>query len=59
MDEDKGTGADPVFSTICFVERETSEGTTSRIQYTLDVRPTDTLNKPAEDAAPVGAGYSG
>ncbi|MFV5996296.1 hypothetical protein ACNPQM_28825 [Streptomyces sp. NPDC056231] len=61
VDEDKGAGAgaDPMFSTICCVERETKKDTTARIQYTLDVRPTDTLNKPAKDAAPVGAGYSG
>ncbi|MFF9506310.1 hypothetical protein ACF1BU_02735 [Streptomyces sp. NPDC014724] len=59
VDEDKGEGADPVFSTVCFVGRETGKDTTPRTQYTLDVRPADTLDKPAKDAAPVGGGYSG
>ncbi|WP_327246092.1 hypothetical protein [Streptomyces sp. NBC_01320] len=61
VDEDKGEDAeaDPVFSTICFVGRETSKDTTPRTQYTLDARPADTLNEPAKDAAPVGGGHSG
>ncbi|MDJ0382321.1 hypothetical protein [Streptomyces sp. G-G2] len=62
VDEDKGTGsraADPVFSTICFVGRATGKSaTTYRLQYTLDVRPTNTLNEPPKGATQI-AGASG
>ncbi|MEU4492911.1 hypothetical protein AB0F96_05475 [Streptomyces sp. NPDC023998] len=51
--------ADPIFSTICFVNREEPEGETPRSQYTLDVRPASTLNDPAKDATQIDEGLSG
>lgn len=64
VDEETADGSaskasDPVFSTICFVNRDPEGNAADRLQYTLDVRPTDTLNKPAKDATPVGGGQSG
>ncbi|MFC9860035.1 MULTISPECIES: hypothetical protein [unclassified Streptomyces] len=61
VDEDRseGAGADPVFSTVCFVGRGTSEDTTPRIQYTLDVRPADAPNEPMKGATPLTDGRSG
>ncbi|MFD9726278.1 hypothetical protein [Streptomyces sp. NPDC059072] len=52
VDEDRseGSGPDPVFSTICFVGRETDKGTTPRIQFTLDVRPAESPNPPVNGA---------
>ncbi|MCX5112106.1 hypothetical protein OOK13_26875 [Streptomyces sp. NBC_00378] len=52
--------ADPVFSTICFVNRENAEDKGSkRLQYTLDVRSTNTLNDPPKDANHIGDGLTG
>ncbi|MFB7295848.1 hypothetical protein [Streptomyces rubiginosohelvolus] len=52
--------ADPTFSTICFVNRKNAEDKSSmRLQYTLDVRPTDTLNDRPKGATPVKGGLTG
>ncbi|MBM7443014.1 hypothetical protein [Streptomyces sp. HB132] len=52
--------ADPVFSTTCFVNRRNAEDRSSmRLQYTLDVRSTDTPNDPPEGATPIGEGLTG
>ncbi|MFD4003974.1 hypothetical protein [Streptomyces rubiginosohelvolus] len=52
--------SDPIFSTICFVNRENAEDKSSmRLQYTLDVRPTDTLNDRPKGATPVKGGLTG
>lgn len=50
--------SDPVFRTICFVNRDAGGDTSERTQYTLDVRPAD-ADEPAKDATPVGGGLSG
>ncbi|MFF9347741.1 hypothetical protein [Streptomyces sp. NPDC014734] len=57
--DDKDKRGDPVFSTICFVGRDTGEGRAPRAQYTLDVRPTNSLNEPLKGAAPFTDGGSG
>ncbi|WP_326697357.1 hypothetical protein OG909_08470 [Streptomyces sp. NBC_01754] len=52
--------ADPIFSTVCFVHRKSTEDKSgSRLQYTLDVRSTDTLNDPPEDAVHIKDGPTG
>ncbi|AWL88077.1 hypothetical protein AB0H24_24875 [Streptomyces globisporus] len=52
--------SDPIFSTICFVNRKNAEDKSSmRLQYTLDVRPTDTLNDRPKGATPVKGGLTG
>ncbi|WP_435238502.1 hypothetical protein [Streptomyces sp. YPW6] len=52
--------ADPIFSTICFVHRKNADDKSSaRLQYTLDVRPTDTLNDRPKGATPVKGGLMG
>lgn len=51
--------SDPVFRTICFVNRHDEKGTSDRTQYTLDVRPIEAPDDPAKDATPVGGGLSG
>ncbi|EFE75042.1 hypothetical protein K7395_22415 [Streptomyces filamentosus] len=52
--------ADPIFSTICFVSRKNADDKSSaRLQYTLDVRPTDTLNDRPKGATPVKGGLTG
>ncbi|WP_030581343.1 hypothetical protein [Streptomyces anulatus] len=51
---------DPIFSTICFVNRENADDKSGmRLQYTLDVRPTETLNDPPKGATPIGDGLTG
>ncbi|NEB35613.1 hypothetical protein [Streptomyces sp. SID14515] len=51
---------DPIFSTICFVNRVGAEDKSSaRLQYTLDVRPTETLNDPPKGATRIGNGLMG
>ncbi|MET9426563.1 hypothetical protein [Streptomyces sp. NPDC003036] len=67
VDEDTGGAsgaeankpADPVFSTICFVGRQNAGAATTRIQYTLDVRPADARNAATKDTTPIGGGRSG
>ncbi|WP_406189689.1 hypothetical protein OH791_23815 [Streptomyces anulatus] len=58
-----GAGAkasDPVFSTVCFVNRENADDKSGmRLQYTLDVRPTNALNDPPTGSTPVGGGLKG
>jgi hypothetical protein len=52
--------ADPVFSTTCFVNRENAEDKSSkRLQYTLDVRSTNTQSDPPKGAAHIGNGLTG
>ncbi|WP_367539725.1 hypothetical protein [Streptomyces globisporus] len=52
--------SDPIFSTICFVNRKNAEDKSSmRLQHTLDVRPTDTLNDRPKGATPVKGGLTG
>ncbi|MFE7336123.1 hypothetical protein [Streptomyces griseus] len=52
--------ADPIFSTICFVNRKNVEGkSTMRLLYTLDARPTDSLSDPPKGATPVKGGLAG
>ncbi|MEU2903776.1 hypothetical protein ABZ771_12965 [Streptomyces globisporus] len=52
--------SDPIFSTICLVNRKNAEDKSSmRLQYTLDVRPTDTLNDRPKGATPVKGGLTG
>ncbi|MFF0503639.1 hypothetical protein ACFYUH_08560 [Streptomyces fimicarius] len=52
--------ADPIFSTICFVNRKNVEGkSTMRLLYTLDARPTDSLSDPPKGATPVKGGLTG
>ncbi len=53
------SGADPVFSTICFVNRDAEGGAADRPQYTVDARPTDTLNDPVQGATRLSGGRSG
>ncbi|MFB7917385.1 hypothetical protein [Streptomyces sp. NPDC056061] len=55
----KDKQADPVFSTVCFVGRETGEGDNFRGQYSLDVQPANTLNEPLKGAVPFTDGGSG
>lgn len=55
----KDEQADPVFSTICFVGRETDKGGGTRGQYTLDVQPANTVNEPPKGASPFTDGGSG
>ncbi|WP_405635055.1 hypothetical protein OG543_08125 [Streptomyces sp. NBC_01178] len=61
----KGSGsetgpADPVFATTCFVNRGNADDKSSmRLQYTLDVTSTNTLDDPPKDAAPLGDGLRG
>ncbi|MFE7425702.1 hypothetical protein [Streptomyces sp. NPDC057545] len=57
-DKDEGA-ADPVFSTTCFVGRETGKGNNFRGQYSLDVQPTNTPNEPLKGAGPFTDGGSG
>ncbi|MFE3737873.1 hypothetical protein [Streptomyces sp. NPDC059134] len=52
-------GADPVFSTICFVNRAPEGGAADRPQYTVDARPTNTLNAPVKGATRLPEGRSG
>ncbi|MEU2835094.1 hypothetical protein ABZ667_41835 [Streptomyces lavendulae] len=61
VDEDKRerAGADPVFSTICFVNRDPEGDTADRLQYTLDARPTDALSDPVNGATRLANGRSG
>ncbi|MGX1954300.1 hypothetical protein ACWIGY_28855 [Streptomyces anulatus] len=63
-----GSGAkasDPVFSTVCFVNRENADDKNAddksgmRLQYTLDVRPTNTLNDRPKGATRIGDGLTG
>lgn len=58
-----GSGArasDPVFSTICFVNRENADDKSGmRLQYTLDVRPTNTLNDSPKGATRIADGLTG
>ncbi|MFJ3142646.1 hypothetical protein ACIPJM_09375 [Streptomyces halstedii] len=52
--------ADPVFATTCFVNRgNTDDKSSMRLQYTLDVTSTNTLNDPPNDATPIGNGLTG
>ncbi|MFB8036696.1 hypothetical protein ACFC5Z_27915 [Streptomyces sp. NPDC056004] len=52
--------ADPIFSTICFVNRRNAEDKSSmRLLYTLDVSSPDTLNDPPKGATPIGNGLTG
>ncbi|MFJ2437319.1 hypothetical protein ACIOWM_29300 [Streptomyces anulatus] len=52
--------ADPIFSTICFVNRKNADDKSSmRLQYTLDVRSTDTLNDPPKGSTPIRDGLTG
>ncbi|MEV7949974.1 hypothetical protein [Streptomyces rubiginosohelvolus] len=52
--------SDPIFSTICFVNRKNADDKSSmRLQYTLDVRPTDTLDDRPKGATPVKGGLTG
>ncbi|MCL6292078.1 hypothetical protein [Streptomyces sp. 43Y-GA-1] len=52
--------ADPIFSTICFVNRKNVEGkSTMRLLYTLDARPTDSLSDPPKGATLVKDGLTG
>ncbi|MCX4633050.1 hypothetical protein [Streptomyces sp. NBC_01443] len=61
VDEDTrgGARADPVFSTICFVNRDPEGNAANRLQYTLDARPTNTLNDPVKGATRLADGRSG
>ncbi|WP_330300386.1 hypothetical protein [Streptomyces sp. NBC_00503] len=61
VDEHKAgkSGADPVFSTTCFVIRVPEKATEGPLQYTLAVRPADTLNSPAKGAATLPGSRSG
>ncbi|MFK0235342.1 hypothetical protein [Streptomyces vinaceus] len=61
VDEDKSgeTGADPVFSTICFVNRDPEGDAADRLQYTLDVRPANSLDNPVKGATRLADGRSG
>nr|WSW43718.1 hypothetical protein OG296_11635 [Streptomyces sp. NBC_01001] len=61
VDEDVNgrSAADPVFSTICFVNRNPEGSAAGRPQYTLDARPTNTVNDPVQGAAWLAAGRSG
>lgn len=52
--------ADPIFSTICHVNRQNAEDEKSaRLQYTLDVTDTSTVNDPPEGATHIGEGLTG
>ncbi|TXS12958.1 MULTISPECIES: hypothetical protein [unclassified Streptomyces] len=52
--------ADPVFSTICSVNRRnTDDKNSKRLQYTLDVSSTDTPDDRPEGATAVGNGLTG
>jgi hypothetical protein len=51
--------ADPVFSTICFVIRAPERAAEGPLQYTLDARPTNTLNDPVKGATRLDDGRSG
>ncbi|MFI9490782.1 MULTISPECIES: hypothetical protein [Streptomyces] len=52
--------ADPVFATTCFVNRgNTDDKSSMRLQYTLDVTSTNTLDDPPKDATPIGNGLTG
>ncbi|MFF3780112.1 hypothetical protein [Streptomyces sp. NPDC001933] len=52
--------ADPVFSTTCFVNRETAgDKSSKRLQYALDVRSANALNDPPKDASRIGDGLTG
>ncbi|MEU3653742.1 hypothetical protein AB0E67_13095 [Streptomyces sp. NPDC032161] len=57
--ESKDKRTDPVFSTTCFVGRETDKGNNFRGQYSLDVRSTNTLNEALKGASPFTDGGSG
>nr|WSX47648.1 hypothetical protein OG409_00855 [Streptomyces sp. NBC_00974] len=61
IDEDKsgGAAADPVFSTICFVNRNPEGDAADRLQYTLDARPANTLNDPVKGATQLTDDRSG
>ncbi len=52
--------ADPIFSTICFVNRKNADDNSSmRLLYTLDARSTNTLNDRPKGAIPVKGGLAG
>ncbi|MFD9287700.1 hypothetical protein ACFWBV_05165 [Streptomyces sp. NPDC060030] len=52
--------ADPIFSTICSVNRKNADDEDGlRLQYTLDVRSTSTLNDRPKGGTPVGDGLTG
>ncbi|MEU3056152.1 hypothetical protein [Streptomyces griseus] len=52
--------ADPIFSTICFVNRKNADDkSTMRLLYTLDARPTDSLSDRPKGATPVTGGLTG
>ncbi|WP_406187679.1 hypothetical protein [Streptomyces sp. NBC_01006] len=53
------SGADPVFSTTCFFIRVPEKATEGPLQYTLAVRPANTLNNPAKGATGLPDGRSG
>ncbi|WP_329316980.1 MULTISPECIES: hypothetical protein [unclassified Streptomyces] len=59
VDESGGSGADPVFSTTCFVIRVPEKATEGPLQYALAVRPANTLNSPANGATGLPDGRSG
>nr|WSW42393.1 hypothetical protein OG296_04200 [Streptomyces sp. NBC_01001]WSW63165.1 hypothetical protein OG513_33885 [Streptomyces sp. NBC_00998] len=61
VDEDTSGGveADPVFSTICFVNRAPEGDAADRLQYTVDARPANTLNDAVKDATRLADGHSG
>ncbi|MFD7530948.1 hypothetical protein ACFV8E_25660 [Streptomyces sp. NPDC059849] len=52
--------ADPIFSTICFVNRRNADDKSSmRTLYTLDMSTADTLNDLPKGATPIGNGLTG
>ncbi|MEW2138911.1 hypothetical protein AB0892_20330 [Streptomyces sp. NPDC005409] len=61
VDEHKSgaSGADPIFSTICFVNRDPGGDAADRLQFTLDARPASTLNDPVKGATRLADGHSG
>ncbi|MEV0992019.1 hypothetical protein [Streptomyces sp. NPDC049949] len=61
VDEDTrgGAGSDPVFSTVCFVNRDPEGNGADRLQYTVDARPATTLNDPVKGATRLADGRSG
>lgn len=58
--EGAAKSADPVFSTICFVNRENTEDKSgTRLLYTLEVDSTDMLSDPREGSTGIGDGSTG
>ncbi|MFE3717817.1 hypothetical protein [Streptomyces cyaneofuscatus] len=60
--ESAGESADPVFSTICFVNRENAEdksGNGPRLQYTLDVSSSDVPSEAPKGATTIENGRTG